>query len=115
MDCRHPCTYKKEDIKPILDKVGNGEILNYTKPLIVDKNSQLVKTLVDIYNENNETNKQPLAIGGGTYAKALKCGVAFGPCEIDMNVCHMQNESISLDYLKKCYDMYKKAIYELTK
>ncbi len=115
VDCRHPCTYKKEDIKPILDNVGNGEILNYTKPLIVDKNSQLVKTLVDIYNENNETNKQALAIGGGTYAKALKCGVAFGPCEIDMNVCHMQNESISLDYLKKCYDMYKKAIYQLTK
>ena len=115
VDCRHPCTYSLEEIKPLLEKVGNGEMVSYTKPLIVDRDSDLVKTLVDIYNKHNNTNKQPLAIGGGTYAKALKCGVAFGPCEIDMNICHMQNEGISLDYLKKCYEMYKQAIYELAK
>ena len=115
VDSRHPCTYAIDQIKPLLEKVGNGEMINYTKPLIVDKNSSLVKTLVGIYNKHNGTDKQPLAIGGGTYAKALKCGVAFGPCEIDMNIAHMQNEGISLDYLKKCYEMYKEAIYMLAK
>ena len=113
VDCRHPCTYSLEDIKPLLEKVGKGEMLKYTKPLIVDRDSEIVKTLVDIYNKHNNTNKQPLAIGGGTYAKALKRGVAFGPCEIDMNICHMQNEGISLDYLEKCYEMYKQAIKRL--
>ena len=71
--------------------------------------------MLNIYNESNKTNKTPLAIGGGTYAKALKCGVAFGPCEIDMNIAHMQNEGAEIEYLKKCYKMYKKAIKELSK
>ncbi len=113
VDSRHPCTYTIDQIKPLLEKVGNGEMLSYTKPLIVDKESKLVKTLVGIYNEYNNCNKQPLAIGGGTYAKVMKCGVAFGPCEMDMNIAHMQNEGISLDYLKKCYEMYKEAIKRL--
>ena len=115
VDSRHPCTFSREEIEPLLQKVGEGEALKYTKPLIVDKNSNLVKTLVDIYNKHNGSDKKPVAIGGGTYAKVMKCGVAFGPCEMDMNIAHMQNEGISLEYLKKCYEMYKQAIYELAK
>ena len=115
VDCRHPCTYAYSDIEPMLKRVGNGECIKYTKPLIVDKESDLVKTLTGIYNKHNNCNKTPLAIGGGTYAKALKKGVAFGPCEIDMNIAHMQNEGVSIEYLKKCYEMYKEAIYELCK
>ena len=115
VDVRHPCTYQREDVEKELQKIANGSVVNYTKPLIVDKESKLVKTLLNIYNESNKTNKTPLAIGGGTYAKALKCGVAFGPCEIDMNIAHMQNEGAEIEYLKKCYKMYKKAIKELSK
>ncbi len=115
VDVRHPCTYEREDIETALKSIGRGSVIKYTQPLIVDKNSQLVKALLNIYNRYNGTNKAPLAIGGGTYAKALKCGVAFGPCEIDMNIAHMQNEGVEISYLEKCYKMYKEAIKELAK
>ena len=115
VDVRHPCTYKKEDVESILNEIGSGKCIKYTNPLIVDKESQLVKTLLKVYDKHNNANSKPLAIGGGTYAKAMKCGVAFGPCEIDMNIAHMQNEGASLEYLEKCYKIYKEAIMELAK
>jgi hypothetical protein len=45
----------------------------------VSPDSHLVKTLSAIYQEHTGDNTPPVAIGGGTYAKAFKNCVAFGP------------------------------------
>ena len=37
------------------------------EPLYVSKDSYLVKTLVEIYNKKTNSNKEAIAIGGGTY------------------------------------------------
>jgi succinyl-diaminopimelate desuccinylase len=57
-----------------------------------------------------------VAIGGGTYARALKRGCGFGPCREDEEaVAHQANEYITLDSLKQITRIYYEAIKALTK
>ena len=74
----------------------------------------LVKTLTKIFNEELKTNYEPLAIGGGTYARAFENCISYGmtmPGDIDM--CHQVNEYIEIDKLLIATNIYAKAIYEL--
>ena len=84
--------------------------------LYVDKESYIVKTLTRIFNEELEANYDPLAIGGGTYARAFENCISYGmtmPGDIDM--CHQVNEYIEIDKLLLATSIYAKAIYELLK
>lgn len=83
-------------------------------PLHVSKDSYLVKTLCQIYNEATASNAEPIAIGGATYARAFDNFVSFGanlPGQKDM--CHQIDEFISIDNLLLACNIYCKAIYEL--
>ena len=83
-------------------------------PLHVSKDSYLVKTLCKIYNEYADSNAEPIAIGGATYARAFDNFVSFGanlPGQKDM--CHQTDEFISIDNFVLACNIYCKAIYEL--
>lgn len=85
-------------------------------PLYVPKDNHLVKTLCDIFNKMTGSNAEPIAIGGGTYARAFENCVSFGsnfPGDTDM--CHQANEFIDIDKLILSCKIYAKAIYELSK
>lgn len=62
--------------------------------------SDLVAKLLDVYAIRTGQRLKPLAIGGGTYARAFKNAVAFG-CEIPgkESPVHMPNECISVEDL----------------
>lgn len=82
--------------------------------LHVSKDSYLVKTLCKIYNEATNSNTEPIAIGGATYARAFDNIVSFGanlPGQKDM--CHQTDEFISIDNLMLACDIYTRTIYEL--
>ncbi len=84
--------------------------------LYVDKDSYLVKTLTNIFNEETGLNEEPIAIGGGTYARAFKNCVSFGmtmPGEPDM--CHQVDEFVKVDNLLLSSKIYATAIYKLAK
>ena len=116
-DIRYPATYKKEDIlKPIKESGTEFEIISEQAPLYNDKDCFLIKTLCEVYNEVTGNNLQHVAIGGGTYARALKCGAAFGPEEEgEENTIHQANEYITFEKIEKCFKIYKLAIERLTK
>lgn len=83
-------------------------------PLYVPKNSYLVKTLCKIYNDVTNSNAEPIAIGGATYARAFDNFVSFGanlPGQKDM--CHQTDEFVYIDNLLLAYEIYCRAIYEL--
>jgi succinyl-diaminopimelate desuccinylase len=88
-------------------------VLHYQAPLYNDKNGKLVKTLLKVFNEKTGSNAKPIAIGGGTYARAIKNGVAFG-ASFD-EVAHVPNEKQSPSNYELCFDIYYDAIKELTK
>lgn len=118
---RYPVSFKHEDIIEEVQKTAEKEgfkVINIRNqnPLFVDENSELVKKLLKVYKE--QTGKEPftLSIGGGTYARAMNEGVAFGPTFIEQEqVEHMANEYISIDHLILLAKIYGKAIYELAK
>ena len=86
----------------------------FQEPLYVPKDSYLVKTLCRIFNEETSSNTTPIAIGGGTYARAFENCISFGanmPGDTDM--CHQANEYIKIDTLITASKIYAKAILEL--
>lgn len=88
-----------------------SELLGATQPHHVPESSELVQKLLQAYNEETGLPKHAIAIGGGTYARALKEGVAFGsifPGEAEL--AHQAGEYISLDSLMKNARIFAKAI-----
>ena len=45
----------------------------------MDENEFLIQTLKKVYEEQTGEKAELMSIGGGTYARSLKAGVAFGP------------------------------------
>ena len=115
VDIRYPSTLERSVVENALKKIGEYEILSFQKPLYADKNGELVQTLTKIYNDVTGKNSEPIAIGGGTYARALKNAVAFGPAitEEEGSSIHMPNEFVTLDTLEKMTEIYYLAIKKL--
>ena len=115
VDVRYPVHYKLEEVNVPLKKIGEFEIEEHKAPLYADKNGALVKTLNAVYEKHTGEKAVSQVTGGGTYARALKTGVAFGPVFDGGAVCHVPNERMKISDLEKCYYIYKDAIKELSK
>ena len=112
---RYPATYTLKDVLEKIDASGVEYIIEHEQaPLYNDKDGELVTTLLNVYNEVCGTNVQPVAIGGGTYARALKNGAAFGP-EEEGEECtiHQPDEYITFEKIEKCFKIYKLALQRL--
>lgn len=120
MNLRVPIKTKLADIektiKNQLSSYENIELIVQDKkePLYVPKDSYLVKTLCNIFNEATNSSLEPVAIGGATYARAFENCISFGanlPGQEDM--CHKTDELISIDNLILATKIYARAIYEI--
>lgn len=116
VDIRFPATHKKEEVERILSVAGVEFVAGHGQaPLYNDPNDKLISTLLGIYNAFTGNNEQPIAIGGGTYARALKRGCAFGPAmEGDEATIHQPNEYVTFDRIKLMTKIYFEAIKALT-
>ena len=77
---------------------------------------ELVSTLLSVYEKQTGLKGHEQIIGGGTFGRLLKRGVAFGamfPGDID--TMHQANEFIPVDVLLRAAAIYAEAIYELAK
>lgn len=115
VDIRHPVHYTREEVDKVLSKIGEREVLEYKAPLYADKEGFLCKTLNQVYEKYTGEKAISQTTGGGTYARALKQGVAFGPVFEGGAVCHVPNEKIKKSHLEKCFYIYKDAIKQLSK
>lgn len=94
----------------------NFDTKKYMPALYISKDSYLVKTLCSIYNEITNSNCEPIAIGGATYARAFDNCISFGanlPNQKDM--CHQTDEFVSIDNLIIASKIYAEAIFKLAK
>jgi len=117
VDYRYPATLSPEFVLEQLGKIAPFEGgKHHQKPLFNKKDSTLIQTLLKIYNDETGSNAVPMAIGGGTYARALPIGAAFGPeFPGDDAPIHQPNEYISVEKIELICKIYKRAIYELAK
>ncbi len=83
-------------------------------PHHVPADSELVKALLAAYEEESGLKGEAMSTGGGTYAKVLKQGVAFGavfPGEEER--AHLANEYGSIDSLMLAMKIYANALERL--
>lgn len=121
IDIRFPVKYSQEEIMDVIEQRLNNtgieaKVLHGQDPLYVPKDHFLVKTLSRVYKEQTGQDLEPMAIGGGTYARALKTGVAFGavfPGKPEL--AHQKDEYIEIDDLILNAKIYAHAIAELVK
>ncbi len=119
IDIRFPSDDCVEIIKNNISSKTNFEV-SYPKTTYVhyvSVDSPLVKTLMNSYQKyTNDFDSKPYTIGGGTYAKCLETGVAFGPLLPNReDVVHQKNEYISIEDLLIGVAIYGDAIYNLGK
>ncbi len=118
-DCRYPVFYNALRLRETVQKrlAPAGFVLEpgrISEPHHVPESSELVQKLMGVYNAITETNAKPFAIGGGTYARHLKEGVAFGmmfPGEPEL--AHQANENIDLANFFKAARIYAYGIVAL--
>lgn len=119
-DFRYPINYDKDKFWAKWRRELQYYNLNITSlsdkvPHYVDRNSKLVQTLYQAYVKyTNDTVNQPKTIGGGTYARALKQGVAFGmemPYEVSQ--AHQKDEAMSIDTFLLAMAIYAEALMQL--
>lgn len=122
VNIRYPISCTAKEVYAGMEKEleGTNVLIHHIEdmgPINVPEESDLIQTLMKIYQkETGDLESKPLVIGGGTYARALKKAVAFGPV-FPGRPCveHQRNEYISIDDLMKCTKIYAEAIYELAK
>ena len=82
--------------------------------LYIPKDSPLIRTLTAVYAEQTGMPAEPIAIGGGTYAKEFPNIVAFGPVFPGReDVIHQPNERVAVRDLFKAIQISTLAIAEL--
>ncbi|MCQ2457722.1 MAG: Sapep family Mn(2+)-dependent dipeptidase [Clostridia bacterium] len=85
-----------------------------TPPHHVPADSELVTALLSAYHEETGLDAYPMSTGGGTYAKVLKQGVAFGagfPDDVDL--AHQANEYVEIDKMILTIKIYANALIRL--
>lgn len=115
-DCRHP---KKFDLVARLNEVKvdniDIEVTSTKEAHYVPKDDELVTTLMDVYRKHTgDTKNDAFVLGGGTYARCLKKGVAFGllfPGKED--TMHQANEYLEIEDLLLATAIYAEGIYKL--
>lgn len=105
----------KEKITSELKEI-NPRYEGEKEALYIPKDNELVQKLCKIYNDYTGQNKEPLAIGGATFARAFKNCVSFGAMNPEKpDMCHQVDEYIELQNLIDSCNIYAIAIYELAK
>lgn len=119
VDIRYPVTFKRDDVFLPIEKIAKSEkiclkILAHQEAHHVPKDSPLVQSLLKAYADVTGLEPFAFAIGGGTYAKALPQGVAFGPVfPGEPEVIHCPDEYISVENLLITTKVYAQAILNL--
>lgn len=106
-------------VKQVTEKFGDilsASFSSFEEPHYVPGDDPLVQTLLKVYERQTGNKGHEVVIGGGTYGRLFKHGVAYGaqPEDAPM-VMHQANEYMKVDDLINSIAIYAEAIYELTK
>ncbi|HHT24337.1 MAG TPA: M20 family metallopeptidase [Clostridiaceae bacterium] len=119
IDIRYPVTKSGTTILKELDtKLAEFGFVQKSHsdslPLNLGKDSLLVTTVMNVYNHAMGSTEEAVAMGGGTYARAIPNVLAFGavfPGTPD--VMHQVDEHVELDHLYAASYIYKQTLKAL--
>lgn len=119
IDIRTPVLADKEELVELLTRCAQNyqlryEEFDYLAPLYVAKDSKLVSTLMQIYQEKTGDNSSAISSGGATFARTMPNCVAFGALFPGAKQTeHQANECAVLEDLYRAMDIYAEAVYRL--
>ncbi len=118
---RYPVTKSYEDCGPAMNALfaASGFAMTaeqHKAKLYIPEDSQLVRTLLDVYTQHTGLVGKAKCIGGGTYAKMLPNILAFGPIFPGDEVReHKPDEFLEIPKLMKNAQIIAAAMYEMAK
>jgi succinyl-diaminopimelate desuccinylase len=114
---RYPVTWKGPDLKTRAEaKLGSAftvVIERDSAPLYFPLDHPLVKTVVDVYEEETGERKAPGTMGGGTYARAVPNTVSIGTGWLGDGNAHETDERLAISSLHKMARIYAHILYRL--
>ena len=120
LDIRYPVTVERDwvfdTIANMAAKYGfDTSVRNEKGPLYFPKDHPLIVSLLKVYEEVTGNEGYVMTMGGGTYARALPCGVAFGAGfpGSDPECGHQSDEFTDIDNLMLAARVIAHAIAEL--
>lgn len=119
MDMRYPVTVPFAEIwHKLSDNAAAGglalRLKEHKEPLYVPQDAKPAAELLALYREYEPT-AEALAIGGGTYCRAFKNFVAFGPLRPQTaDLMHQSDEYITEEDLRFLLEIYTLAIWRLS-
>lgn len=119
LDVRYPLSYTKEDVLRGLtaeaEKYGMTVMLKGEEPpVFFAADSPEMQALLRAYREETGDEREPLVVGGATYARTMPHIMAYGPLTPEIeNREHRGDEYIPLEHLVKLRRIYAKAVYYL--
>jgi len=119
INMRYPVKKTYEEFIDIFkSKMDLGKLeevyLRHKHSLYVSPDAEFIKKLQKVYEEKVGGKAELISIGGGTYAKAMKNVVAFGPIfKGEPMVEHKPNEYIEINSLIKNVQIMAAAMVEL--
>ncbi len=119
LNMRYPASFSMEEgMQKIMKEAekSNFKVVNVSnlEPHYVPTDNILIQKLIKVYEEQTNEKAEMLSISGGTYARSLKTGVAFGalfPGRPD--VAHQKDEYMEIEDLLRATALYAQAFYEL--
>ena len=119
LDIRYPKNGEREvmieKVKAAAEEYGfTAKVNSEGRLLYIPKDSELVRKLRGVYREQTGTDPEPLAIGGGTYAKTFGNMAAFGPVfPGDPDLIHQPDECAEIGQILRSCQITAAAMYEL--
>ena len=119
IDIRIPVLADKDQlVAQLTDIAGRYQLdyeeFDYLAPLYVPKDSELVSTLMAIYQEKTGDTSPAMSSGGATFARTMPNCVAFGALFPGVEQTeHQANERASLEDLYRAMDIYAETIFRL--
>jgi succinyl-diaminopimelate desuccinylase len=117
LDIRYPLLIAGERLRDIIAAHIKGievKQVTFKHPHYVPESSELVQCLLEAYHEVTGGKKETLSTGGGTYARMLSEGVAFGASfPDDPDLAHQADECISISSLMNSMKIFFRAIVKL--
>lgn len=119
VDIRHPETTTGQAVLDTLRTAAEAQGFTLLPasplhPVYLDKNGPVMQRLLKAYRDETGDMSEPLAIGGGTYARAMDNIIAFGPnFPGEESREHEANEYITLANMSRLRRIYREAFRSL--
>ncbi len=119
---RYPVMWNSETLRACLeagiaDSGWSLDSLTDQAPLYVPLDDPLVATLLQVYRDETGDETAPLTMGGGTYARSMRKGIAFGPSFRDADPAdggaHEKDECWPVEHLIRAAKIYARALARL--